>query len=133
MLGALMERKAQRGTNRACSGMVATVALPHTVQGLRRWAEHLGGDGIGGVTSLELFSCSVSLCVLTYYRPYDCFPLVKARDDALLRGGPSTGSRATMRGTRKGLEGLGGLRNGAGNTVRNEQCSIAEWSKARER
>ena len=24
MLGALMERKAQRGTNRACSGMVAT-------------------------------------------------------------------------------------------------------------
>jgi len=43
MLGALMERKAQRGTNRACSGMVATVALPHTVQGLRRWAEHLDG------------------------------------------------------------------------------------------
>ena len=43
MLGALMERKAQRGTNRACSGMVATVALPHTVQGLRRWSEHLGG------------------------------------------------------------------------------------------
>ena len=32
-------------------------------------------------------------------------------------GGPSTGSGATMRGTRKGLEGLGGLRNGAGNTV----------------
>ena len=26
-------------------------------------------------------------------------------------GGPSTGSGATMRGTRKGLEGLGGLRN----------------------
>lgn len=24
MLGALMERKAQRGTNRACSGMLAT-------------------------------------------------------------------------------------------------------------
>ena len=48
-------------------------------------------------------------------------------------GGPSTGSGATMRGTRKGLEGLGGLRNGAGNTVRNEQCFIAEWSKARER
>lgn len=45
MLGALMERKAQRGTNRACSGMIATVALPHTVQGLRRWSEHLGGDG----------------------------------------------------------------------------------------
>jgi len=43
MLGALMERKAQRGTNRACSGMVATVALPHTVQGLRRWSEHLDG------------------------------------------------------------------------------------------
>lgn len=40
---------------------------------------------------------------------------------------------AIARGTRKGLEGLGGLRNGAGNTVRNEQCSIAEWSKARER
>ena len=46
MLGALMERKAQRGTNRACSGMIATVALPHTVQGLRRWSEHLGGDGM---------------------------------------------------------------------------------------
>ena len=40
---------------------------------------------------------------------------------------------ALLRGTRKGLEGLGGLRNGAGNTVRNEHCSIAEWSKARER
>ena len=40
---------------------------------------------------------------------------------------------AIARGTRKGLEGLGGLRNGAENTVRNEQCSIAEWSKARER
>ena len=26
-------------------GMIATVALPHTVQGLRRWAEHLGRDG----------------------------------------------------------------------------------------
>lgn len=38
-----------------------------------------------------------------------------------------------LRGTRKELEGLGGLCNGAGNTVRNEQCSIAEWSKARER
>jgi len=46
MLGALMERKAQRGTNRACSGMIATVALPHTVQGLRRWSEHLDGDGM---------------------------------------------------------------------------------------
>ena len=45
MLGALMERKAQRGTNRACSGMIATVALPHTGQGLRRWAEHLDEDG----------------------------------------------------------------------------------------
>jgi hypothetical protein len=47
MPDALMERKAQRGTNRACSGMIATVALPHTVQGLRRWAEHLGGVGDG--------------------------------------------------------------------------------------
>ncbi len=46
MLGALMERKAQRGTNRACSGMVATVALPHTVQGLRRRSEHLDGEGM---------------------------------------------------------------------------------------
>ena len=44
-------------------------------------------------------------------------------------GGPSTGSGATMRGTRKGLEGLGGLRNGAGNTARNELCFIAEWSR----
>ena len=49
MLGALMERKAQRGTNRACSGMIATVALPHTVQGLRRWSEHLGGVWDGEV------------------------------------------------------------------------------------
>ena len=40
---------------------------------------------------------------------------------------------ALLRGTRKGLEGLGGLRNGAGNTARNELCFIAEWSKARER
>lgn len=27
-------------------GMIATVALPHTVQGLRRWSEHLDGDGM---------------------------------------------------------------------------------------
>ena len=59
-----------------------------------------------------------------------CFPTVKARVKALER---SKGFPTLLRGTRKGLEGLGGLRNGAGNTVRNEQCSIAEWSKARER
>ena len=44
------------------------------------------GIGIGGVTSLELFSCSVSLCVLSYYRTYDrCFLSVIAKGDALLR------------------------------------------------
>jgi hypothetical protein len=26
--------------------MIAAVALPHTVQGLRRWSEHLDGDGV---------------------------------------------------------------------------------------
>lgn len=65
MLGALMERKAQRGTNRACSGMVATVALPHTVQGLRRWSEHLGGVWDGDAKK--------------------CFPTVKARVKAYER------------------------------------------------
>ena len=61
MLGALMERKAQRGTNRACSGMIATVALPHTGQGLRRWSEHLDGDGMEIVCSWELAVRSYSL------------------------------------------------------------------------
>ena len=47
MLGALMERKAQRGTNRACSGMVATehcqaqdkgfIGVRNTLKGREGW------------------------------------------------------------------------------------------------
>ena len=63
----------------------------------------------------------------------NCFPSVKARDDASMRSKNWLSEKALQRGTRKGLEGLGGLRNGARNTARNELCSIAELSKARKR
>ena len=70
-----MERRPQRGTNRGRSGMVARSTDGHKTNA-SPGAEPLGGDGIGGVNSLELFSCSVSLLttlnashfVLTYYR-----------------------------------------------------------------
>ena len=75
MPDALMERKAQRGTNRACSGMVATEHCRTQYKGFDGGRNTLAGFGIGGVTSLELFSCSVSLCVLTCYRTYDRFPM----------------------------------------------------------
>lgn len=35
-------------------GMIAAVALPHTGQRLRRWSEHLAGDGDGDAKMLSL-------------------------------------------------------------------------------